>query len=145
MFVHWYPNAVPGYGFGWYAKHMHEPDHPVGEYHQKHYGIATPPDRERNGDTAGGDSRSYDIGSAEDTGTDSDANAPPVFEYKDFVCETQKALDPSAEGNFAVENWDPSKWVEVARHVDAARAWTDRARHLASTPKTKNRGSDPRT
>lgn len=48
IFVHWYPNAVPGYGFGWYAHDMHLPDpsdqndeKDVHAYHRKHYGAPT--------------------------------------------------------------------------------------------------------
>jgi len=124
VFVHWYPNAVPGYGFGWYAKHMHEPDHPVGEYHQKHYGIPTPSEQTRDDDTAGDDSRDHDVGSDGDTEADPDTNPPPVFEYKDFVRETQKARDLDAEENFTAENWDPSEWIDLfeaagARYVVA--------------------------
>lgn len=108
VFVHWYPDAVPGYGFGWYAKHMHDPDHPVGEFHREHYGAPTP--AARSGARDGGDEDS-----------DSDAG---VFEYRDFVRETGEARDPDLPETFGAERWDPAAWADLfaaagARYVVA--------------------------
>jgi alpha-L-fucosidase len=115
VFVHWYPNAVPGYGFGWYAHDMHRPDpedqtddKDVHSYHRDHYGAPTE-------EMADGDE--------------------PVFEYKDFVRETDRALDPDVAENFGAESFDPEEWadlfeaagaqyvVPVAEHHDGFPMW----------------------
>lgn len=115
IFVHWYPNAVPGYGFGWYAHDMHLPDpddqnddKDVHAYHREHYGAPT----EAMAD-----------------------EGEPVFEYRDFVRETDKAKDPEVSENFSADAFDPEEWADlfdsagaryvipVAEHHDGFPMW----------------------
>lgn len=138
IFVHWYPNAVPGYGFGWYAKHMHEAGHPIHEYHRERYGEPLPADGDQGKDggpdksVGEGHSRSAD---GDDNGEGGGDDGEAVFEYRDFVRETEMAGEPKATENFTADDWSAERWadlfevagaryvVAVAEHHDGFPMW----------------------
>lgn len=97
IFIHWGPYSVPGWGpvgeyAEWYPRRMHDDGSATAQYHREHYGEPVP---------------SGDVPEEE------------VFEYKDFVRDTDEAADPDAPENFDAAEWDPERWADLFAEVGA--------------------------
>jgi alpha-L-fucosidase len=97
IFIHWGPYSAPGWGpigeyAEWYPRHMHDDGSATAQYHREHYGEPAPK-----------------AGVPDDD----------VFEYKDFVRDTDTAADPDATENFDAADWDPERWADLFEEVGA--------------------------
>jgi alpha-L-fucosidase len=96
IFIHWGPYSAPGWGpigeyAEWYPREMHMGG-ATASYHREHYGEPVPGD---------------------------DIPEEEVFEYKDFIRDTDGAADPDATENFDAADWDPGRWADLFDEVGA--------------------------